>query len=217
MPVDSIHHRRSQADFAAKLKGWQPAQQHAKAQRFGRATPLLRLDNVPRAFTGMMLLGSLRPALAQELPQTTPALLPGVSAVRTEAYSAVPQAMTLEEVGTKAAVGCLLRPTHCGKILGGAALVAVTSGALGGLLGWEARRQWGGEEARSSCDDATPINRRHRCRFSRLRPTTACLHRYVSLLQTSTPASRRAPRCTTTSTVYGTSAPYCRQTSRAGT
>lgn len=156
MPVDSIHHRRSQADFAAKLKGWQPAQQHAKAQRFGRATPLLRLDNVPRAFTGMMLLGSLRPALAQELPQTTPALLPGVSAVRTEAYSAVPQAMTLEEVGTKAAVGCLLRPTHCGKILGGAALVAVTSGALGGLLGWEARRQWGGEEARSFCDDATP-------------------------------------------------------------
>lgn len=141
MPVDSIHHLRSQADFAGKLKGWQPAQQHAKAQRFGRATPLLRLDNATNLLTGLMLLGSLRRAVANGRPNppTAPALLPGAGAVSTEPYSAVPmQEMTLEQIGNGAAAGCIAQPRQCAKILGGAALTALASSAASGWVGWRA-------------------------------------------------------------------------------
>lgn len=159
MPVDSIHHhRRSQGDFADKLKGWQPPQQHGNTQRFGRATPLLRLDNASRALTGMLLLGSLRPAVANDAPAspTPPALLPGAGAVRTEPYRAVPmQEMTLEQIGNGAAAGCIAQPRQCAKILGGAALTALASSAISGWVGWKAGLQRGREEAFSACQTAS--------------------------------------------------------------
>lgn len=158
MPVDSIHHRRSQADFAARLKGWQPAQQHGKAQRFGRATPLLRLNNATNLLTGLMLLGSLRPAVANGRPNppTAPALLPGAGAVRTDPYRAVPmQEMTLEQIGNGAAAGCIAQPRQCAKILGGAALTALASSAVSAWVGWNAGLQRGREEAFNACQTAS--------------------------------------------------------------
>ncbi|WP_315386537.1 M13 family metallopeptidase [uncultured Stenotrophomonas sp.] len=154
MPVDSVHHRRNQGDFAGQLKGRQPPQQHGKTRRFGTMTPLLRMRNASDVFTGLMLLGSLRPAVAHATPAppTAPALLPGAAAVRTDPYSAIPmQETTLHTMGNGAAAGCIAQPRQCAKILGGAALTALASSAVSGWVGWQAGLQRGRGEGSNAC------------------------------------------------------------------
>lgn len=136
MRADAVNqHRRSTGEFDRKLCGRQPAQDHARYQRFGNARPpLLRLGNANVLTLAALASVVVPPPAAGAVPAGTPplrpALLPGAGAAQEGSYMAVPVQEPLAQIASAAGTGCVIQPAKCAKILTGAAITAVT--ALGG-------------------------------------------------------------------------------------
>ncbi len=155
MHADAVqHHRRSVGEFDRSLRGRQPAQDHARHQRFGSAhPPLLRVGNA-----GVLTLAALSSlivpaapagaARADSTPPVRPALLPGAAATRGEAYLAVPVQEPFNGIASATAAGCLSRPRQCPQLLAGAAVTALGGALVGGWLGYQA----GHRAARDECN-----------------------------------------------------------------
>ena len=155
MRADAVQqHRRSVGEFDRSLRGRQPAQDHARHQRFGSAhPPLLRVGNagVPTLAALSSLIvpaAAAGAARADSTPPIRPALLPGATATRGEAYLAVPVQEPLNGIASAAAAGCLSRPRQCPHLLAGAAVPALGGAPGGRWLGYQA----GHRAARDECN-----------------------------------------------------------------
>ena len=160
MPVDSaaVHHRRTQGEFARRLGGRQPMQDHRRHARFGvPPPPLLNVRNGAGLFTVALLLATLPDASAtgqRDAPRQASGWLPGASAAAPEpSYLAVPVNEPLEHIGN-AAAGCLVLPRRCPQLLAGAALTTLGSAAVGGWLGWRAGLAAGRDRCEQNRDSA---------------------------------------------------------------
>jgi len=160
MPVDSaaVQHRRSQGEFARRLGGRQPMQDHRRHARFGvPPPPLLNVRNGAGLFTIALLLATVPDASAtdqREAPPQASGWLPGAAAAAPDSsYLAVPVNEPLEHLGN-AAAGCLVLPRRCPQLLAGAALTALGSAAVGGWLGWRAGLSAGRAGCEKNRDDA---------------------------------------------------------------
>ena len=155
MRADAVQqHRRSVGDFHRSLRGQQPAQDHARHQRFGSAhPPLLRVGNAGvltlAALSSLIVPASASAAArADSTSPVRPALLPGADASRGEAYLAVPAQDPLNGIASATAAGCLSRPRQCPQLLAGAAVTALGGALVGGWLGYQA----GHRAARDECN-----------------------------------------------------------------